>query len=403
MRYRTFPCLALLAVGLSVSLPLVAQESPRQDKQPHYIVYSLGAPLGGTASGAAAVNDIGLIAGDSNLAGDTTEHAFLWAFGAGQDLGTLGGPNSAVLWPGLNNRGEAVGISDTSMMDPNGETWSCGAFLPASHNGYTCVGFMWNNGAMTALPTLGGNNGFATAVDDSGHAVGWAETATHDSTCTGTQVLQFLGVVWGSNGKVLEQLKPFAHDPDSAATGINDRGQVVGISGKCGTAVGDLSAIHAVLWENGKVTDLGNIGGHAWNTPMAINNRGQIVGFGDVKGDDHGNNPNFHAFLWTKEHRMQNLHTLEGDALSEALGINEAGQVVGVSFAAGFANPRAFIYENGRMTDLNTLISGDSELTLQVAQDINDEGVIVGQAIGQGSGACGASSNGCAFVAIPIR
>ncbi len=403
MRYRTFPCLALLAVGLSVSLPLVAQESPRQDKQPHYIVYSLGAPLGGTASGAAAVNDIGLIAGDSNLAGDTTEHAFLWAFGADQDLGTLGGPNSAVLWPGLNNRGEAVGISDTSMMDPNGETWSCGAFLPASHNGYTCVGFMWNNGAMTALPTLGGNNGFATAVDDSGHAVGWAETATHDSTCTGTQVLQFLGVVWGSNGKVLEQLKPFAHDPDSAATGINDRGQVVGISGKCGTAVGDLSAIHAVLWENGKVTDLGNIGGHAWNTPMAINNRGQIVGFGDVKGDDHGNNPNFHAFLWTKEHRMQNLHTLEGDALSEALGINEAGQVVGVSFAAGFANPRAFIYENGRMTDLNTLISGDSELTLQVAQDINDEGVIVGQAIGQGSGACGASSNGCAFVAIPIR
>jgi probable HAF family extracellular repeat protein len=396
-------CLALLAVGISVSLPLVAQESQHPDKQPHYIVYSLGAPLGGTASGAAAIDDLGLIAGDSNLAGDTIEHAYLWAYGANLDLGTLGGPNSAVLWPGLNNRGEAVGISDTSTMDPNGETWSCGAFLPPSHTGYICVGFMWKNGAMTPLPTLGGNNGFATAVNDSGHAVGWAETATRDSTCTGTQVLQFMGVVWGANGKVLEQLMPFAKDPDSAATGINDRGQVVGISGKCGTAVGDLSAIHAVLWENGKVTDLGNIGGHAWNTPMAINNRGQIVGFGDVKGDDHGNNPNFHAFLWTKEHRMQNLHTLEGDALSEALGINEAGQVVGVSYAAGFANPRAFIYENGKMTDLNTLISGNSGLTLQVAQDINDEGVIVGQAIGQGSGACGASSNGCAFVAIPIK
>jgi probable HAF family extracellular repeat protein len=393
----------LLAVGLSVSLPFVAQESQGQDKQPHYIVYNLGAPLGGTASGAAAIDDLGLIAGDSNLTGDTTEHAFLWAYGANLDLGTLGGPNSAVLWPGLNNRGEAVGISDTSKMDPNGETWSCGAFLPASHTGYICVGFMWKNGTMTALPTLGGNNGFATGVNDSGHAVGWAETAIHDSTCTGTQVLQFLGVIWGVNGKVLEQLKPFGNDPDSAATGINDRGQVIGISGRCGTAVGDLSAIHAVLWENGKVTDLGNIGGHAWNTPMAINNRGQIAGFADVKGDDHGNNPNFHAFLWTKEHGMQNLHALPGDALSEALGINEAGQVVGVSYAAGFANPRAFIYENGKMTDLNKLISVNSGLTLQVAQDINDEGVIIGQAIGQGSGACGASSNGCAFVAIPMR
>jgi probable HAF family extracellular repeat protein len=251
----------LLAVGLAVSLPLVAQESQRPDKQPHYIVYSLGAPLGGTASGAAAIDDLGLIAGDSNLTGDATKHAFLWAYGANLDLGTLGGPNSAVLWPGLNNQGEAVGISDTSMMDPNGETWSCGAFLPASHAGYTCVGFMWKNGTMTPLPTLGGNNGFATGVNDSGHAVGWAETATHDSTCTGKQVLQFLGVVWGADGKVLEQLKPFAKDPDSAATGINDKGQVIGISGKCGTAVGDLSAIHAVLWENGKATDLGTSGG----------------------------------------------------------------------------------------------------------------------------------------------
>jgi probable HAF family extracellular repeat protein len=402
MTHRILVSMAVL-LALAIPSPLTAQNADRHQKQPRYIVYSLGAPLGGTASGAAAIDDLGLVAGDSNLTGDTTEHAFLWAYGANLDLGTLGGPNSAVLWPGLNNRGEAVGISDTSMMDPLGETWSCGAFLPASHTGYTCVGFRWKDGTMTALPTLGGNNGFATAVNDSGHAVGWAETATHDPTCTGNQVLQFLGAVWGANGKVLQQLKPFSNDPDSAATGINDQGQVVGISGKCGSAVGDLSAIHAVLWENGTVKDLGNIGAHAWNTPMAINNRGQIVGFADVKGDDHGNNPNFHAFLWTREHGMQNLGTLSGNAFSEALGVNEEGQIVGVSYAAGFTNPHAFIYEAGKMTDLNTLIPGDSGLTLQFAQDINDLGVIVGQAVGQGSGACGASSDGCAFVAIPTK
>jgi len=52
------------------------------------------------------------------------------------------------------------------------------------------------------------------------------------------------------------------------------------------------------------------------------------------------------------------------------------------------------------MTDLNKL-SLNSSLTLQVGQEINDLGVIVGQAVGQGSGACGASSAGCAFAAVP--
>jgi probable HAF family extracellular repeat protein len=100
---------------------------------------------------------------------------------------------------------------------------------------------------------------------------------------------------------------------------------------------------------------------------------------------------------------MQKLGTLSGIAFCEALGVNEEGQIVGVSYAAGFTNPHAFIYEAGKMTDLNTLIPGDSGLTLQFAQDINDLGVIVGQAVGQGSGACGASSDGCAFVAIPTK
>ena len=380
------PALALL-VALMVPLGLAAQDQAEHHGPTHYNVVSLGVPLGGTTSGTAAINNLGWVAGASNLTGDATEHAELWVYGYPIDLGTLGGPNSAVLWPGLNLWGEAVGISDTSDADPLNEGWSCGAFFPASHAGHICLGFVWQWGVgMTELPTLGGNNGFATSVNNFGQVVGWAENAVHDPTCVYPQVLQFEAVIWGPIPGQIQQLPNYPGDPDSASTGINDKGQVIGISGICQNAVGNQSAKHALLWQHGTVTNLGNLGGMAWNTPMAINNRGQIVGFSDLKGDQDGQDPNFHAFLWTKERGIQDLGTLPGDAISEALGINEQGQVVGVSYGAGFTNPRAFIWQNGVMTDLNTLIPSNSSLYLQVGQEINDLGEIVGDATDQSTG-----------------
>jgi probable HAF family extracellular repeat protein len=374
-----------------------AQAISKPSGGPHYRVYSLGVPLGGTASGAAAINDFGWIAGDSNLNGDQAQHAELWIFGHPLDLGTLGGPNSAVLWPGINRLGQVVGVSDTGNQDPYGERWSCGAFFPASHSGHTCVGFLWQWGKMTALPTLGGNNGFAAAINDYGQAVGWAENSVHDPTCVPPQVLQFEAVVYGPAPGQIKPLPPYPGDLDGAATGINNKGQVIGISGICQNAVGNQSALHAVLWQNGKPIDLGNLGGYAWHTPMALNNHGQVVGFSDLAGDDQGANPNFHAFLWRQRTGMIDLKTLPGDAISEALGINEQGDVVGVSYAAGFSNPRAFIYRDGQMIDLNSLLEGNSPLYLQAAQEINDFGVIVGQGCVPGN----CSGPGVAFVAIP--
>ncbi len=395
----------VLASALFASLAaptwLAAQSQPQRHSPAHYYVISLGTPLGGSASGAAAINDFGWIAGDSNVTGDLTQHAELWLYGYPINLGTLGGPNSAVLWPGLNNEGQAVGISDTGESDPYGEPWSCGNFLPASHLGHKCVGFLWQGGRMSPLPTLGGNNGFATGINNHGQAVGWAENTIHDPTCNQQlpQILQFEAVIWGPRTGQIQQLPPYTGDPDGAATGINDQGHVVGISGICQNAVGDQSAIHALLWQNGSPINLGNLGGTAWNTPMALNNRGQVVGFSDLQGDDNGNNPNFHAFLWRSPGPMQDLQTLSGDAISEALGINEAGQIVGVSYGAGFTNPRAFIYQNGAMTDLNMLVQENSPLYLQAAQEINDSGVIVGQGCVPGN--CSATSPSIAFVAIP--
>jgi probable HAF family extracellular repeat protein len=387
----------VLCSALSVGVGVGAQDQPRSSGIARYRVINLGNPLGGTSSIGNAMNDLGWGLGTSNLPGDTTQHAELWLPGLHLDLGTLGGPNSAVIFANRSHEGQIVGIAETSDMDPLQETWSCaGAFFPTATQ-HICLGFVWQNGAMTALPTLGGYNGVAASVNNLGQVVGWAETAVHDPTCAPPQVLQFEAVIWGPGKGEIQQLPGLGDDPDTAATAINDHRQVVGISGICQNAVGALSAKHAVLWQDGQAIDLGNIGGHGWNTPTFINNQGQVVGFANQSGDLINGQLalKFHAFLWTRERGMRDLGTLSGDAISEALGINESGQVVGVSYGAGFSHPRAFLWQDGAMMDLNSLIPAGSTLTLEVAGDINDRGEITGTAFDS------STKTSPAFLAIP--
>jgi len=399
MRARVLTCMMAIVFcsALAVGVRVGAQDQQRSSEIARYRVINLGNPLGGTSSIGNAMNNLGWGMGTSNLPGDTTQHAELWLPGLHLDLGTLGGPNSAVIFANRSHRGQIVGIAETSDMDPLQETWSCaGAFFPTATQ-HICLGFVWQNGAMTALPTLGGYNGVAASVNNLGQVVGWAETAVHDPTCAPPQVLQFEAVIWGPGKGEIQQLPGLGDDPDTAATAINDNGQVVGISGICQNAVGALSAKHAVLWQDGQATDLGNIGGHGWNTPTFINNQGQVVGFANQSGDLINGQLalKFHAFLWTKERGMRDLGTLSGDAISEALGINESGQVVGVSYGAGFSHPRAFLWQDGVMMDLNNLIPAGSSLTLQVAGDINDRGEITGTAFDS------STQTSPAFLAIP--
>jgi probable HAF family extracellular repeat protein len=336
--------------------------------------------LGGSSSAGSSINNRGLAAGISNLPGDQAQHAALWEGGSILDLGTLGGPNSGVLWPVTNERGIISGISQTAQPDPLGERWSCSAFFPAATGtGYQCLGFVWQDGVMKPLPTLGGTNGFATGTNNKGQTVGWAENTVHDPTCVAPQVLQFRAVVWGPEEGRIQELPPLPGDTVSAATALNDRGWVVGISGICDRAVGRASAIHAVLWRDGQPIDIGALGGVAWNTPMSINERGDIVGFANVAA---GGGFSAHAFLWTSHDGIRDLGTLPGDSTSQALGINERREIVGTSCDADF-NCRAFLWRDGEMTDLNTLIGSDYHDTLITANDINASGRITGQALEQ--------------------
>ena len=362
----------------------------RAEHQALYRVRHLGS-LGGTTGAGNSINNRAWIAGTSNLTGDQATHATLWRDGDTIDLGTLGGPNSAVLWPVKNEAGMIVGVAETGQVDPLGEAWSCSFFFPSA-TGHTCLGFVWQDDQMEPLATLGGNNGFATGANNRGQIVGWAENTVHDPTCNAPQVLQFRAVVWDAHGAVAQELPPLSGDTASAATAINDRGQVVGISGICDNAVGRFSAAHAVMWSGGSVVDLGDLGGEAWNTPMAINHRGEVVGFANVS---EGGAFNAHAFRWTETSGMQDLGTLPGDAISQALGVNGRGQVVGLS--CGRAGCSAFLWEDEEMTDLNNLVAPDDSGHLVFANDINDAGEITGQAIDPVTG------DAVAFMAAPTQ
>ena len=335
--------------------------------------------LGGTNSRANSINNRTWLAGYSNLSGNASRHASLWRGRALTDLGTLGGPNSAVTWSVKADSGIVAGISQTSTPDPLGEAWSSAAFYPgATGTGYINLGFVWENGTMRALPTLGGNNGFATGANSRGQIVGWAENAIHDPTCVPPQQLQFRPVVYGPKANQIAEFPLPAGDTSGAATAINEQGQAVGISGICDQAVGRHTAKHALLWDKGKIIDLGNLGAPYWNTPTNINQRGDVVGFAGAPNDPDANF--LQAFIWTPESGMKPLGFLPGDVHSEAYGINEKRQVVGLSCDAD-GNCRAFMWQNGVMTDLNSAKPASYAAILEQARDINEGGEIAGRSL----------------------
>jgi probable HAF family extracellular repeat protein len=342
--------------------------------QTTYTVTDLGT-LGGTFGLAWGTNNKGWVVGFANLPGDTQQHAFLWIHELKIDLRTLGGPNSNLRW-GVNGRGQVVGAAETSTPDPNGEDF-CGF---GTH--LTCLPFLWQNGVMNPLPTLGGDNGEAGDINNRGQVAGAAENSTPDSTCPAPEVFHFHPVVW-ENGQI-QELPTVSGDPDGVAQGINDSGQAVGASGNCTTP------FHAVLWENGAATDLGNLGGTTNNQALQINNRGQIVGISGLADD-----ATFHAFLW-QNGTMTDLGTLLGDFSSQAFGINDKSQVVGLSCDIN-GNCRPFLWQREVMTDLNTLIPANAGLSLLLPFDINSRGQIVGLAVEISTG------NLHAFLATPVN
>lgn len=363
--------------------------------------------LGGSST-ATSINDLGWVAGRSTLTtpAPSHRHAVLWRDKQITDLGTLGSPErqSAVVWPVKNLRGMITGIAETDTIDVENEGWSCSAFLlgrPAGSPRYQCLGFVWENGRMQALPTFGGTHGFAAGSNNFGQVVGWAETAVRDPVgCVLPQKFQFRAALWEPSRNRIKELPPVlsAGDTVSSATAINDRGQVVGISGICDDAIGKFSAIRAVMWEHGRPIVLGDIGGEAWNTPMAINPQGDVVGFGNQSVTPDGA-PDWGAFLWTRRDGMKALPKLAGHLNAQGNGLNLWRHAVGRSCTdASMSVCDAVLWRDGSVYRLSDLVpdfpaDGPRPTT---ATDIDDFGRISGQAIDPQTRA------GIAYVATPV-
>ncbi len=378
-----FCALVLLSVVSSAQGPSTAQQ--QQGAQLRYSVKDLGTLTGGSFSQATFLNNGGVVTGLSTTA-NGTQHAVLWFKGQKIDIGKhgLGGPNSGAF--GINTWNQVVGQAESSDTDPNNENFC------AYGTGLKCLPFLWELGAITPLPTLGGNNGTVAPLNNRGEVPGIAENSTVDPECpskaavngTGPQVLDFEAVIWGPRPRQIRELHPLPGDSVGMAFWINDHGQAVGSTGSCANTSVPPFAIgpHAVMWDkDGSVHDLGNLGGTAnpgllgiGNVAFAINNRGHVTGVSVLPGDT-----NIHAFLWTKTKLMQDLGTLPGDLNSAGLGMNNLGDIVGASIdgdvATGF--PRAMLWHSGVMNDLNALVA-DSPLYLLTAFTINDRGEIVG-------------------------
>ncbi|TAN08741.1 MAG: hypothetical protein EPN38_02140 [Rhodanobacteraceae bacterium] len=373
-----------------------------------YTVTDLGTLPGGSYSTAMANSTTGLVAGGSDAA-DGLEHAVVWLRGRLLDIGASGFNSDAFA---VNPFGQVAGQTETDQSDPIAENF-CGY-----GSGRQCRPFAWQAGRMKLLPLLGGNNGTTgDNVNLFGQIPGVAETGQADPNCpqeltavgTGPQRLSFKPVVWGPKPGSVRELATLPGDDVGMAFWINDLGQAVGVTGTCAnTTLPPLSVgRHAVLWERGGTpVDLGNLGGvgdpaqpGVGNVAHAINNRGQVVGVSALAG-----NTAAHGFLWTRAQKMRSLDPLPGQTQSGAIGINNFGDAVGVSFdgmlwdAVQAGTAGAVIWRNGGApADLNQLVAQPTPLYLLFAIGINDAGEIVGFAFDT------KSEEVHAFRATPVR
>lgn len=254
------------------------------------------------------------------------------------ELETLGGANIFHGGGGMNAKGQIVGRSDT--YDSRGRAFLWGK------------GWAWSR--MEDLGTLpGGQSSTAYAVNDAGMAVGFTDTEGGDDHA----------VLW-QEGRIRD-LGTLPGFRCSVATAINARGQIVGRAYNPQPSQPNLLLwpSRAVLWEDGRIRDLGTLPSTLSSRAYAVNDRGQVVGWALTQSGLR------RAFLWDNGR----MTALKGGAVSAATGINNRGQIIGVS---GDSDDlvHAVLWESGQARDLGTILGH----TFNRASAINDQGVVVG-------------------------
>jgi probable HAF family extracellular repeat protein len=460
LRFFVWSMAVVLVEALVLPIPLTAQGE--KTKPRHYKLVELGTFGGPTSyinpvgNGGPSMNRRGMVVGSSmtsipiptNQNGfscpsppNAVFHAMQWGDDGVTDLGSLGNPSDCSNALGINDDGVVVGVSENGKLDPLTGVLQLRAVR-------------WKDGRIKNLGTFGGNHSLASSINNRGQTVGFALNTVPDNfslfdvyfggPSAGTQTRAFL---WENGHK--RDLKTLG-GPDALATFVNDRAQVAGISYTNSTpnSTTGYPTVDPFLWENGRMTDLGTLGGTV-GLPTGLNSQGQVIGQSSDAEDPGACAPsvsdlaNCFPFLWDGE-KLINLYTssvggrfvtasaindagevagaaafpnhpfdaaiwrsgvvtdlgvLPGDCFSLALVINSKGQVAGGSFPCDFSAEHAFLWENGAMFDLTALISPKSTAQMVEPNALNDRDEIASD--GLPAGCSDFSSCSQAYVLIP--
>jgi probable HAF family extracellular repeat protein len=350
--------------GLDGTTPFVFHAFEWQDGD----VTDLGAlpPAVDNCSSALAVNARGEIAGGSenglidSATGVKEIRAVVWEDGKIRNLGTFGGNFSAAA--SINSRGQVAGFALNAIPEPLS---MFAVVLGGPSAGTQTRAFLWEKGEMRDLGTLGGADARGIFVNESGEVAGYSYTNSTPNATTGFPTTD--PFLW-KNGRMIDlgTLGGTFGLPNA----LNNHGQVVGQSNLPGDQPGNFDPF---LWDGEKLIDLftTSIGGNPL-TANAINDAGEIVGTAFFPNQQVP-----HAYLW-KNGVAKDLGTVNGDCFSEAFAINSRGQVVGQSFSCVTQLVRTFLWDNGTMIDLNVFVPPGSGLELVEAIAINDRGEIAG-------------------------
>jgi probable HAF family extracellular repeat protein len=322
------------------------------------VLTDLGSLRGGGTSSPNCINKRGDVAGNASnnvidpIGGWPESRAVLYKDGQVNDLGTLHGGNESAATC-LNDQDTVIGFAGDNTLDPFSLVW-----------GTQTHAFRWTRSqGMQDLGTLGGPDAVPITVNDAGQIAGFSYTNSTPNPTTGIPTLD--PFLW-DNGKMVDlgslggTISVGQDGPD-----VNNRGQVVDQS----NLAGDIY-FHPYLWKKpGPMQDLGTLGGN-YGDAKKITDTGEIVGWATNAGDQA-----VLAFLW-KDGVMTNLGTVGGDPCSIALGIISSKlQIVGVSWdCTTFLH--AFLWENGSIVDLNALVTPSAAAQLTYADYINERGEI---------------------------
>jgi len=337
------------------------------------VMTELGALVDGVNSDARWISSNGLISGDSENGeldplnpGFPEIRAVLWKEGHIIDLGTLdGGYESEAR--AVNSKGQVVGLSLNTISDPNS---MIGSFYGIGFQ--QTRAFLWQNGEMQDLGTLGtGANAIALLINEHGQVAGDSYTSTDPSPFCFYNDNVFpiaTGAFLWDKGKMTDL--GGLGGTCTLASALNNQGQVAGWSNLAGD-----EAYHAFRWDPAArphLRDLGTLGG-SLSIAVAMNEAGDAVGAAQLPGDQA-----FHATLWGRS-GITDLGAVGTDQCAEARSINSSEKVVGISHPqCGADEATAFLWEpGGPMIDLNAFVPPGSDLRLRGGATINDRGEIV--------------------------